>query len=93
LHRDLQAIVDRLEKRLATPAAAEAKFVSQDRAGVMIWLKDASAETIGQLTSVAGFELVSQSYSGKIVIGRVPIGKLAALAKLDVVTYVSPTPL
>jgi hypothetical protein len=36
---------------------------------------------------------VSQSFSGKIVIGRVPIEKLAALAKLDVVTYVSPAPL
>ncbi len=93
LHPDLQALVDRLEKKLATPAPAEAKFVKDGRAGVMIWLKDASAETIGQLTSVAGFELVSQSFSGKIVIGRVPIGKLAALAKLDVVTYVSPTPL
>jgi Ca-activated chloride channel family protein len=86
LHPDLQALVDRLEKKLATPAPAEAKFVKDGRAGVMIWLKDASAETIGQLVSVAGFELVSQSFSGKIVIGRVPIGKLAALAKLDAVT-------
>jgi Ca-activated chloride channel family protein len=93
LHPDLQAVVDRLEKKFATPAPAEAKFVKDGKAGVMIWLKDASAETIGQLASVAGFELVSQPFSGKIVIGRVPIEKLAALAKLGAVSYVSPAPL
>jgi Ca-activated chloride channel homolog len=93
LHPDLQAMVDRLEKKATTPTPTEAKFVHNGIAGVMIWLKDASAETLGQLTSIAGFQLVSQSFSGRIVIGRVRVEKLAALAKLDVVTYVSPAQL
>jgi Ca-activated chloride channel family protein len=93
LHPDLQAIVARLEKRLATLAPAEAMVANQSLTGVMIWLKDTPEEALNRLISEAGFQLVSQSFSGKILIGRVPIGKLAALAKLDVVTYVSPAPL
>jgi len=93
LHPDLQAVVDRLEKRVTAPAPAEARFVKDGKAGVMIWLKDGSAETLAKLISVAGFELVSQSFSGSVVIGRVPIEKLAALAKIEAVTYASPAPL
>lgn len=93
LHPDLQAVVDRFEKRITTPAPAEAKFVKDGKAAVMIWLKDASAETLAKLISEAGFELVSQSFSGQIVIGRLPIEKLAALAKLEFVRYAAPAQL
>jgi Ca-activated chloride channel homolog len=93
LHPDLQAVVARLEKKLATPVPAEAKFVNRGKAAVMITLSDATPERLARLKVELGFELLSKSASGKILIGRLPIEKLAALAKLDFVRYVAPAPL
>jgi len=93
LHPDLQAVVDRLEKRVTTPTTAEARFVKDGKAVLMITLSGATAEAIARLKTELGFELLSKSASGRIVIGRLQIEKLAALAKIEAVTYVSPAPL
>jgi Ca-activated chloride channel homolog len=93
LHPDLQAVVDRLEKRVTTPTTAEARFVKDGKAVLMITLSGATAEAIARLKTELGFELLSKSASGRIVIGRLQIEKLAALAKIEAVTYVSPAQL
>jgi len=90
LHPDLQAVVDRLEKGIAAPTAAEARFVKNGKATVMITLSDATPATLAKLKAELGFEFITKSGSGQIVIGRLPLESLAALAKLDVVRYAAP---
>jgi Ca-activated chloride channel family protein len=90
LHPDLQAVVDRLKKGITAPTAAEAKFVKNGKATVMITLSDAAPATLAKLKAELGFELITKSGAGQIVIGRLPLDKLAALAKLDVVRYAAP---
>ena len=89
LHPALSAVVERLKRHHTTPAAEEAKFVKQGKAEIQIWLLDASPETIEQLKKL-GFEVLAQPKSAKLVIGRLPIEKLAALAELKAVRYVAP---
>jgi hypothetical protein len=93
LHPDLQAVVDRLEKRVTAPTMAEARFVKDGKAAVMLTLSVATPETLARLRTELGFELITKSGSGQFVIGRVPIEKLAALAKLDFVRYAAPAQL
>ncbi|MGH9798730.1 MAG: VIT and vWA domain-containing protein, partial [Blastocatellia bacterium] len=89
LHPSLAAIVERLKNKQTNPSAAEAKFVSNGKAELQIWLADKSDATIAQLKKL-GFEIVLNPQSSKLVIGRLPIEKLEALAGLEVVRYVSP---
>ncbi|HXG66206.1 MAG TPA: hypothetical protein VNO70_13980, partial [Blastocatellia bacterium] len=59
------------------------------KAEVQVWVTDKSAETMAQLREL-GFEVVLDPKTAKLVIGRVPLDKLAALAELGVVRYVAP---
>jgi hypothetical protein len=78
-----------LKDTKASPGSAEAKFIRNGRAEVQIWLTDKSAETMAELKEL-GFEVVLDPKSAKLVIGRLPIEKLAALAELKAVRYVAP---
>jgi Ca-activated chloride channel homolog len=89
LHPTLLALVDRLKKRDAKPGAEEVKFVRDGKAEIQVWLTDKSEETIAQLKQL-GFEVVLDPKTAKLVIGRLPIEKLAALAELKFVRYVAP---
>ncbi len=60
------------------------------KATVMITLSDATPATLAKLKAELGFEFITKSGSGQIVIGRLPLERLAALAKLDVVRYAAP---
>lgn len=86
---ELAAVAERVKNQNATPAATEAKFVRNGKAEIQVWLVDTSAETMARLTSL-GFELVAQPKSAPLVIGRLPIAKLAELAELKAVRYVAP---
>ncbi len=90
LHPVLTAVVERLKNKRTAPAAEEAKFVKHGKAEVQIWLLDTSSETIDQLKKL-GFEVLVQPKSAKLVIGRLPIEKLAALAEVKTVRYVAPS--
>ncbi len=85
----LVALVDRLKDKTAKPGADEAGFVRDGRAELQIWLTDKSEATIAQLKQL-GFEVVLDPKSAKLVIGRLPVEKLAALAELTFVRYVAP---
>ncbi len=89
LHRSLVAVVDRLKDKGAKPGADEARFVRDGRAELQVWLTDKSDEAIAQLKQL-GFEVVLDPKTAKLIIGRLPIEKLEALAALTFVRYVAP---
>ncbi|HSB14352.1 MAG TPA: VWA domain-containing protein, partial [Bryobacteraceae bacterium] len=89
LHPALAAIVERIEKRSPNPAPEERRLVKNGKTDVQIWLANTTPETIAALKRL-GFELVLAPKTAKMVIGRLPVEKLAELAKLNAVRYVAP---
>ncbi|HVG35491.1 MAG TPA: hypothetical protein VM911_20740, partial [Pyrinomonadaceae bacterium] len=89
LHPSIAALVERLKKRGSQATADEGKFVRDGKAELQIWLTDKSPDTIAQLKKL-GFEIVLDPTTSKMVIGRLPIEKLAALAELKAVRYIAP---
>jgi Ca-activated chloride channel homolog len=88
-HPTVLAVIDRLKDPKASPGADEAKFIRNGKAEVQIWLTDKSDETMAKLKEL-GFEVVLDPKTAKLVIGRISIEKLAALAELKGVRYVGP---
>jgi len=64
-------------------------LVASGSGGTQVWLADKSAETLAKLQAL-GFEVVLDPKTAKLVIGRLPIEKLEALAELKAVRYVAP---
>jgi Ca-activated chloride channel family protein len=89
LHPAIAAVIERLKNKGAKPAAEELKFTRDGKAEIQVWLSDKSAQTIEQLKKL-GFEVVLDPQSSKLIIGRLPIEKLAALAELPAVKYIAP---
>jgi Ca-activated chloride channel family protein len=89
LHPSVAAVLDRLKNKNAQPAADEAKFIRAGKAELQIWLADKSPETMAALKQL-GFEILLEPKTAKLVIGRLPIDKLAALTELKAVRYVAP---
>lgn len=89
LHPSLAAVVERLKKPDAKPSEDESKLVRDGKAEVQIWLTEKTPEVLAQLKQL-GFELLLDPQSARLVIGRMPVEKLAALAELKAVRYVSP---
>ncbi|HYG80619.1 MAG TPA: VIT domain-containing protein [Pyrinomonadaceae bacterium] len=89
LNPSLVALVDRLKNKGAKPGPDEARFVRAGRAEIQVWLTDKSDEAIAQLKRL-GFEVVLDPKTAKLVIGRLPVEKLEALAELTFVRYVAP---
>jgi hypothetical protein len=88
-HPSVLAVLDRLKDTKASPGPDEAKFIRNGKAEIQIWLTDKSEETLAKLKEL-GFEVVLDPKTAKLVIGRLPIEKLAALAELKSVRYVAP---
>ena len=61
----------------------------QERLKVQIWLVDKSDAVMAELKKL-GFEVVLDPTTSKMIIGRLPIEKLAALAQMKSVRYVAP---
>lgn len=89
LHPSVAAVIERLKTKQTQPAANESTFVKNGKAELTVWLTDKSDSAIEQLKKL-GFEIVLNPQSSKLVVGRLPIEKLEALARLDAVRYVSP---
>jgi TonB family protein len=89
LHPAVIAVIERLKNKEAKPSAEELKFTRDGKAEIQVWLSDKSAEIIEQLKKL-GFEAILNPQSSKLIIGRLPIEKLAALAELPAVKYISP---
>jgi Ca-activated chloride channel family protein len=89
LHPAIIAVIERLKNKGAKPGVEELKFARDGKAEIQVWLADKSAETIEQLKKL-GFEAILDPQSSKLIIGRLPIEKLAALAELSAVRYIAP---
>lgn len=89
LHPSILAVIDRLKNRSIIAGADEAKFIRNGKAEIQIWLTDKSEETLAKLKEL-GFEVVLDPKSAKLLIGRLPIEKLEALAELKSIRYVAP---
>ncbi|HEX6650195.1 MAG TPA: VIT and VWA domain-containing protein [Pyrinomonadaceae bacterium] len=89
LHPSLAAVVQRLRRKASRPSAAESAFVRDGKANVQIWLTENSDETLTALKAL-GVEVMFEAKSSKLIIGRIPINKLGALARLKFVKYVAP---
>jgi hypothetical protein len=83
------AVVTRLKNSNSSPSADESKFVRNGKAEIQVWLSDKSDETMAKLKEL-GFEIILNPKTAKMVIGRLPIEKLATLAELESVRYVAP---
>jgi Ca-activated chloride channel family protein len=88
-HPSILAVIDRLKNKSGIASADETKFVHDGKAEIQIWLTDKSAETLAKLKEL-GFEVVLDPKTAKLIIGRLPIERLAALAELKFVRYVAP---
>ena len=82
-------MVVRLKDSNTQPGADESKFVRNGKAELQVWLADKSDETITKLKEL-GFEIILDPKTANMLVGRLPIEKLAALAELQSVRYVAP---
>jgi hypothetical protein len=89
LQSSLLALVYRLKDKNAKPSAEEAKFVLEGKAEIQVWLTEKSEAALEQLKQ-PGFEVILNPKTARLIIGRVPVEKLSALAELDVVRYIAP---
>ncbi|HEX8844349.1 MAG TPA: TonB family protein [Pyrinomonadaceae bacterium] len=89
LNPSIAQLIDRLKDKQAKPGADEAKFVRDGKAELQVWLTEKSDEAIAELKSL-GFEIVLDPKTARMVIGRVAIEKLEALAESKFVRYVAP---
>jgi Ca-activated chloride channel family protein len=89
LHPSIFAVVQKLQKKETLSNPAETPFIRDGKAEVQVWLTEKSDEALAQLKEV-GFEVVLDAKSSKMIIGRLPVEKLEALAKLKSVKYVAP---
>ncbi len=80
LHPDLEAMAN-----TAAGPARERKVL------VQVWLADTSATTVARLKAL-GFEVVLEPKTAKLVIGRIAVARLTALADLAFVRYIAPAP-
>lgn len=81
-------IIERLQNKTAA-SADEAKFVRDGKAEITVRLKELKPATIEELKKL-GFEVLTELSSANAVVGRLSIEKIAALAELDAVTFISP---
>jgi len=88
-HPSVLAVIDRLKDPKSTPAADEVKFIHNGKAEIQIWFTDKSDEALAKLKEL-GFEVILDPKTAKMVIGRLPIEKLPALAEMKSIRYVAP---
>jgi Ca-activated chloride channel family protein len=89
LHPSVVAVISRLISKGTQPTADELKFVHDGKAEIQVWLVDKTPEALAELQKL-GFEVVLNPTTSKLVIGRIAIEKLPALAELKSVRYVAP---
>ena len=89
LHPTVMVVVMRLRNKQASSTVDEQSFVRDGKAEVQVWMTEKSAEAMAKLKEL-GFEVILDQKNSSLIIGRVTIDKLEALADLKFVRYVSP---
>lgn len=85
----VKALVERVKNNQPKPSADEAKFVANGKADLIVRVKDLKPETISELKKL-GFEVLTEMTSANAVVGRINVEKIAALAEIESVIYISP---
>lgn len=83
----LESLVEHVEKTTALPQDV-AQHVTDGKVLLQVWLTDTNPETLEKLKAL-GFEVVAQSKTGNLVIGRLSFEQLDAFSKLSVVRYIT----
>ena len=89
LHRSVFAVAQRIKKKEPLTATDEAGFIHNGKAEVQVWLTEKSDAALAKLKEL-GFEVVLDAKNSKLIVGRIAIDKLEALANLKFVKYVAP---
>lgn len=89
MHPSVVAVLSRLISKGTQPTADEQKFVTDGKAELQVWLVDKTPEALEELKQL-GFEVSLDPKTSKLVIGRIAIEKLSALAELKSVRYIAP---
>jgi Ca-activated chloride channel homolog len=89
LHPSIVRVIEWLKAPKAGALSDEAKFVRDGKAEIQIFLAEKSDANMAELKKL-GFEVVLDPKTAKIIIGRLPVEKLAALSELKFVRYVAP---
>lgn len=89
MHASIFAVVWRLKNKEARPSAGESEFVRDGKAEIRVWLTEKSEATLERLKQL-GLEILLDPKAGKLVIGRIPVEKLEALAEIESVRFVAP---
>jgi hypothetical protein len=89
LNRSVLAVVERLRNKETLTSADEAGFIRDGKAEVQVWLTEKSEANLAKLKEL-GFDVLLDVKNSKLIVGRVSIDKLEALAELKFVSYVSP---
>jgi len=89
LHPDVAAVLEKLKAASTPQAVAGIKFIREGKAQIQLWLVKRSPEAMQKLKAL-GFELLSESKTASVLLGRIPLEKLAVLAELDFVRYIAP---
>ncbi|HEU4712600.1 MAG TPA: VIT and VWA domain-containing protein [Pyrinomonadaceae bacterium] len=89
VHPTVLALINRVKKKDQPQLFSFGGFVRDGKAEVQVWLSVKSDEARAKLKEL-GFEVVLDSASSNLMIGRVPMEKVELLADLEFVRYVSP---
>ena len=89
LHPSIAGLIDRLKDKNAKPQANESRFVRDGKAEIQVWLSVKNPHAIAFLKKL-GFEVVLDPPTSRLVMGRIPVEKLAALAESNVTRYIAP---
>lgn len=84
MHAEVARAVEAYRKGLAP----QARFIRNGKAELQVWLADTSAATLARLKAL-GFVIVARP-NGTLLVGRLPVAKLAALAEMQGIRYVAP---
>ena len=87
-HSSVRALVERL-KNNGQATADEAKFVANGKAEIIVRVKELNPETIAEMKKL-GFEVLTEMNSANALVGKIAVEKIAALAEIEAVTFISP---
>lgn len=89
MHPTVRALIDRIRQKEQTQAPALDGFVRDGKAEVQVWFTGKTDELRLKLKEL-GFEVVFDSPTSSLMIGRLPMEKVELLADLELVRYVAP---
>jgi TonB family protein len=89
LHPLVAALAERLREGKGEAVEGEETFVRDGKAELRIGLTEKSPAVLAQLRKL-GFELILDAPSAGLVVGRMPLEKLSALADVQAVRYIAP---